>query len=129
MCRWAIWSTARHFNLSVRLISGNKYDFLPPTYPESILAAGISANYSPSFSLVATNTLPAGDQFMVNDLHVMLNRVNLHNSAFASNLDWILAFSATQTVTAPLQYGIYIDVDHVENAGSVGRPRESSNRG
>ncbi len=52
----------------------------------------------------------------------MLNRVSLKNPLLASNLDWIIAFSTSLTITTPIQYGIYIDVDHVENSGATVDP-------
>ncbi|MCX6049234.1 MAG: hypothetical protein NT075_29385, partial [Chloroflexi bacterium] len=115
------WSVAQHFNLSVGIATGNKYDFVPASYPSSLLAVGEPETYSPTLSLVATNPLPAGDQSTVNNLHMLLNRVNLRGSG-ASNLDWVIAFSTPLTIETALQYGIYIDVDHVENAGATSDP-------
>jgi hypothetical protein len=68
--------------------------------------------------LVATNTLPAAGEHAINNLHVMLNRVNLYNTDTWGDLTWVIAFSTAMTVSTPLKYAIYIDVDHLAGAGA-----------
>jgi hypothetical protein len=111
------WSPPRHFNLSVDLVTGNSTDFVTPTYPGTLLTLSASPTYSATYSLVATNTLPAADDTAVDNLHVMLNRVNLHSSNGAG-LNWVIAFSTATTLPTSLRYGIYVDVDHIDGEGA-----------
>ncbi len=125
------WSEARHFNLAVNVLTGNRYDFQPPLYldtnllPQTILTQ--TTSYIPTTTLIARGATSPNPVAAVNDLHVMLNRIDLRTAvANTSNLNWIIAFE-TNRVDAPvganvLKYGIYIDTNHLKNVGATTDP-------
>ena len=117
------WSEVRHFNLAIDLLNGNPTDFVPPAYPGSILSKTVG--YEPSLTYIASSAGNGAEPYKLGDLHVMLNRVNLqplkHASVF-DNYSWIIAFDAGLIGIDPVKYGIYIDIDHVENSGGATDP-------
>jgi len=117
------WSEVRHFNLSNDLLNGNPTDFVPPLYPGSIITDGDS--YDATLTYIASSAGNGVEPYKLGDLHVMLNRVNLqpvkHTGAF-DNYSWIIAFDAGLMESEPISYGIYIDIDHVENSGGTSDP-------
>ncbi|MEZ4864554.1 MAG: hypothetical protein R3C14_24780 [Caldilineaceae bacterium] len=127
------WSTPHHFNLSVALVNGNRYDLAPPPWPASILSG--TTTYDPAFSYVADSPVAGVGQSEVGALHVMLNRVDLcidlpGNSPChakypetADNYRWLVAFAVNPTITDPVRYGLYIDTDHIAGAGGTSDPQ------
>lgn len=108
------WSPTRRFDLSLDLVTGNPFDFVPPSGPSSIL--GTATNYDPAYSYVASSPDGGWGEYELGDLHVMLDRTYNNN-----NFNWVIAFQASSSVNT-LQYGIYIDSDHVEGSGATSDP-------
>ena len=114
------WSTPRRFHISHNIVNGNVFDLTPPLYPSSILSE--TASFDPALALVGTNPLPASDQYLIDNLHVMLNRVDLREPTLPDNYNWIISFEVTKSVTGPVLYGLYIDVNHLAGGGATVDP-------
>ena len=118
------WSEARAFILSVDLIAGNPYDFVPPAYPYSIISATLG--YDPALNMVSASA-KADTNYALGNLHVMLNNVNIRpltdaESGSGTNLNWIIAFETAFLPDNNVTYGIYIDIDHAANSGATSDP-------
>lgn len=119
------WSEVRRFNLSTDIVMGNPKDLVPPEYPKSLLSnQDARPIYTAAMSYIASSalsapTIPAG--YDVGDLHIMTNRVALRSELYpeaSSNLNWIFAFSTAGQLSSAVKYGIYVDIDHIANAGA-----------
>ena len=127
------WSEARRFNVSLDLANGNQHDFITPPYPFSIItttkilgnAFGGSANvyYTPTLTYLESGLEEPLDQYWLGDLHMMLNRVDIKDGGYPSTFDnygWVIAFEVSDFLTDPsINYGIYIDIDHVAGSGAT----------
>ena len=109
------WSEARHFNVSLDLRAGNPFDYPPPPRPASILAAG--AGYTPSWTYIASGEA-LGGPFGLGALHVMLDRTLTDTLP----LNWVIAFGSSASTGDAVQYGIYVDIDHVAGSGATADP-------
>jgi hypothetical protein len=107
------WSEPRHFNLSVDLVAGNMYDFVPPAKPGSLL--GTTTRYEPALTFVDTGGDATG-AYGLGALNVMVDRT------YSSNYAWAIAFGTGATVTDAVRYGLYFDIDHVEGSGATSDP-------
>ena len=123
------WSEVRRFNLSTDIVMGTPKDFVPPNYPLSLLSSRSTPPvYNAEMTYIAssgpsTATIPAG--YDLGDLHIMNNRVALRSNLYpnaSANLNWIFAFSTDGQLAPTIKYGIYIDADHIVNAGSPTDP-------
>jgi hypothetical protein len=121
------WSEVRHFNISIDLLNGNPFDFVTIPFSRTILSA--AADYDPASTKVALNPDATSDQYHVDDLHVMLNRIELrpeHPNEFPRRLDeysWVIAFETSAAISNTLQYGIYIDINHQDGVGANSDPQ------
>lgn len=120
------WSEVRRFHLSKDLITGNPNDFVPPPYGKTLLNSMLNPyDYSPEMTYVAASTATVSANYDITDLHIMLNRVSLWADDYPAsydNLSWIVAFGVSTTITSTVQYGLYIDADHVPNSGATNDP-------
>lgn len=120
------WSEVRRFHLSKDLITGNPNDFIPPPYASTLLASMTKPySYSPEMTYIAESTATVPVTYELNSLHMMLNRVSLWAQDYPEaydNLSWVVAFGVSSTLTSTVQYGIYIDADHVPNSGATTDP-------
>lgn len=123
------WSEVRRFNLSVDLLMGNPYDFVPPAYPRSLMGAKDgSPRYAAAMTYIAESTVtsPAiAADYDLNALHIMANRINLKAVDFPKTVDsphWLLAFDTRVAPTTTVKYGIYVDWDHLPNSGGTSDP-------
>lgn len=117
------WSEVRRFNLSVDLMTGNPHDFIPPVYPTTILGTtDNSQKYLPAMTYIAGSTTNAAPQYELGDLHIMLNRIHLRTDGLADNYKWIFAFGTDGVIGSTVNYGIYIDSDHITNSGATTDP-------
>lgn len=116
-----LWSEPRRFHVSHNLINGNIRDLIPPLYPASIIST--TEQFDPAIARVASNPLPTADQYQIDNLHVMLNRVSLNDETSDwSSLDWILAFEVAETIAEPMLYGVYVDTNHLDGVGATVDP-------
>lgn len=118
------WSVTRHFNLSTDLRTGNAYDFVPPSYPSSIL--NDVPPYASTTTYIASSTTNAAPGYELGNLHIMLNRIALRPT-IANNYNWLFAFGTGGGLAAGVTYGIYIDADHVLGAGGATDPLGNAN--
>lgn len=123
------WSEVRRFNLSVDLMVGNPNDFVPPPYPRSLLGVKPDAPwYDATMTQIAGSTvtsLTIAVDYDIDDLHIMLNRIDLKSAEFpvlAGNLNWLIAFRTADSPSAAVKYGIYVDADHLPNSGGASDP-------
>jgi hypothetical protein len=125
------WSDVRHFNLSLDLVVGNRYDLVPPPATSSILST--TAAYDPALTYIASSPNEGLGVYELGDLHVMLNRINLQVSPpqypnAIDSLTWIIAFGTGGSLSESeaVRYGVFIDADHVAGSGASideqGRP-------
>lgn len=119
------WTSPRRFHISHNLVNGNRYDLIPPLYPASIISE--TARFDPAIAHVGTNLSPASDQYKVDNLHVMLNRIDLKFTGLSMNeppssYDWLISFEIADTVADTVLYGIYFDVNHIEGDGATVDP-------
>ena len=109
------WSEVRHFNLSVDVIAGNKYDLAPPPAPSTILSYTVA--YTPTDTFVAASPAEPVGGYDLDALHVMLDRT------YTGNYNWVIAFESAATAADALLYGLYFDTDHQEGSGAGSDPR------
>jgi len=117
------WSAVRHFNLAVDLVNGNRYDLVPPLYPNTILSATV--RYDPILTFIATGAVNQAEPYALDKLHVMLNRMQLRPTGAPNEFDnysWIFAFKSTAIASDPVMAGVYIDIDHVAGSGGSTDP-------
>jgi hypothetical protein len=107
------WSETRQFNLSFDLRMGNPYDFPPPDGATSILSP--APGYNPAWTYIASGG-SLGGPYGLGALHVMLDRTMI------ATLNWVFAFQTSAVVSDAVQYGIYVDIDHVTNSGATTDP-------
>lgn len=110
------WSETRHFNLSVDLRMGNPYDFPPPARSASILAT--TDRYNPAWTYISNGDSLAAGAEGLGALHIMLDRTLMPTLP----LNWVIAFETGATAADELQYGIYVDIDHVAGQGATADP-------
>lgn len=110
------WSAPRHFNLSLPLVTGNKYDVVPPTAPRTILDSAPA--YDPASTYVAASPDQGLGAYELGALHIMQDRVIDPNT----NYNWVIAFETGAGPADDLWYGVYVDTDHVDNAGAAVDP-------
>ena len=103
------------------MANGNPNDFVPPTAPSTLFAAG--AKYDPALTYVADSPNGPGGDFQIGKLHMILDRV--YNLSY----NWVFAFEVAPTIADSLRYGIYIDADHIAGSGApsdpLGKPIET----
>lgn len=120
------WSEVRRFYLSKDLIMGNPNDFVSPKYPSSLLASMATPyKYAPTMTYVAESTATVAAEYELGSLHMMLNRVALRSASYptaADNPSWIVTFGVNGALTSTVQYGLYIDSDHLPNSGASTDP-------
>ncbi len=106
------WSEVRSFAVSLDLLYGNQFDFRPPKPPNSLLAYG--SKYVPELTQVAA-TLPTGDEYSLDKLHVLIDRsyIITEGTSLNLNLNWAIAFNINPSPGKPVRYGIYIDANHL----------------
>ncbi len=117
------WSEVRHFHLSQEVMMGNRFDFVPPPYPSTLLST--TTVYTPVLTYVASSTVTTQDDYAVGDLHVMLNRIELRDPLYPltpDNFNWIFAFGASPFVNNTVKYLLYIDIDHLAGSGGTVDP-------
>lgn len=123
------WSEVRRFHLSLDIVMGNPNDMVPPIYPGSILGKrDIPPIYDRSMTYIAssnvsTPTIPVVHD--IGDLHIMTNRVDLKSQEYpeaSSSPAWLFAFNTSAVPTTTVNYGIYIDADHIPNSGGASDP-------
>lgn len=110
------WSAPRHFNLSLPLVTGNKYDVVPPTAPRTIFDS--TPAYNAASTYVATSPDQGLGAYELGALHIMQDRV----IDPATNYNWVFAFATAAGATDELWYGIYIDTDHRNHSGGAADP-------
>ncbi len=126
------WSQPRRFHLSVDLLTGNPIDMVPVPCadlkpdeveippctrvdtPTTIIST--TQNYLPAWTFIAASPGDSGNEYDVGNLHVMTDRY------YDGNHYWAIAFEAAAAIGGSVKYGIYIDVDHVENSGAAADP-------
>jgi hypothetical protein len=92
-------------------------DWVPPcsnfTTAPSMLAT--TANYKPEPSFVDANPTPGGDRSL-GALHVATDRFYTGSQA------WAIAFQAAPAIAAPVEYTLFVDIDHVAGQGGAQHP-------
>lgn len=120
------WSEVRRFHLSKDLVTGNPNDFIPPPHSLTLLDSMTDPyQYLPEMTYIAESTATVSTEYELSDLHIMLNRVLLWGPNYPDsydNLSWVFAFGVSRTLTSTVQYGIYIDADHIPNSGATTDP-------
>ena len=117
------WSTPRRFHISHNLVNGNPTDLVPPPHPSSILSA--TEVFHPPLSHITSNLNPATDETLVDNLHIMLNRIELKDPDYPAVKDdyhWIISFETSPAVSSSMVYGIYIDTNHAAGVGATFDP-------
>ena len=118
------WGETRHFHLSQEVMVGNVYDFIPPVAPNSLLT--VTKNYTTEFTYVASSVVTDQEDYEIDKLHVMLNRIDLRDvpnyPRADGNPNWIFAFAVSPYVNNLVNYSLYIDIDHVVGSGGTVDP-------
>lgn len=123
------WSETRRFHVSVDLLTGNAYDFVPPPPSTSILSD--TAFYDPALTRIAQDGNDGLGDYEVGDLHVIQDRAifiypngNPGNPADYSrtNYNWVIAFGAAPQISGVVTYGVYFDIDHKPGSGAGADP-------
>jgi hypothetical protein len=104
------WSEVRHFNLSVDLVVGNRYDLVPAPKPSSILSTG--PLYEPGLTYIASSPSEGLAAYDLGALHVMLDRV------YGGSLNWVIAFGTTAGISDTVRYSVFVDSDHIAGSGA-----------
>ena len=112
------WSEPQRFNLSVDLLVGNPYDFVPPakgSVPPFKSLLTTTDTYDPALTLIATGAGAAG-AYGLGALHVIVDRT------YTGNLAWAIVFGTGVSESDALSYGHYFDIDHVKDSGATFDP-------
>ncbi|RIK28403.1 MAG: hypothetical protein DCC55_38720, partial [Chloroflexi bacterium] len=114
------WSEVRHFNLSVDLVVGNRYDLLPPpfltpTAPQPSYSTSILSTtpvYDPALTYIASSPNEGLGAYELGALHVMLDRM------YSGSLNWVIAFGTTASISDTVRYSVLVDSDHIAGSGA-----------
>ncbi len=116
------WTESRNFFIAQDLMTGNVLDYKAPI-SGTLLSAG--ELYDPALSLVATSTVTATALYDVGQVHIVQDR-----SQTIFNYNWMIAFGADDAIAGQVSYGIYLDLNQLENVGEPRiRTRQSDHRG
>ncbi|MFN8439147.1 MAG: hypothetical protein U0175_00115 [Caldilineaceae bacterium] len=138
------WSEVRYFHLSKDIITGNPFELWPPPFELPVTTPGSPGVrhtifetytksgllYDPSRTYMTESEDSGFGDYELGKLRLMLNRVILDEprqyppkAGEFDNHEWLIAFEVTETVSAPVEYGIYVDIDHVEGSGATVDPK------
>jgi hypothetical protein len=109
------WTASRHFFVAQDLMTGSPFDYQVPI-SGTLLSEG--ALYDPALSLVAQGAPTTTAPFDVGQVHIIQDR-----SQTLFNYNWIIALGADNAIAESVSYGIYLDMNQLENVGGTSDPR------
>lgn len=112
------WTPSRHFFIAQDLMTGNVIDYKVPE-DGTLLSSG--ELYDPVLSLAALGGVTMTAPFDVGQVHIIQDR-----SQTIYNYNWIFAFGADASISSPVSYGIYLDMNQTEGMGGTFDPRGKS---